>query len=396
MKTLLVQDYLRSGNSLEDLYKEHAVKGTNPLNGKRSFNYDMLEAKETNALANQCRGLILRENSWDIVAMPFARFFNWGQTGAAEIDWNTAKFFDKLDGSILIKYFDAEQDKWLCATRGMCEAHGQIQDSDITFADLANMAVQKRYGQANVHEFMDRGPKEWRSKTFMFELTSPFNRIVCQYDEIGLTLLGVRDNITFEEHHIEEYANVLGVPTPEQFEFSNINHLIQVIRDWNPKEKEGVVVRDANFNRIKVKNPSYVCFNKMRDSLSTSWRGCAEVILLGTDDDVIPMMPEAIADRIKRLKPLISEVLKRTQADYDELKHIDDMKTFALQAKDRLWPGALFALKRNKTPDLMTFAMGNNRSEKASIPKNALESVLSLCQRLDPDVKEIKLILIEE
>ncbi len=399
-KTLHVQDYLRSGKSYEDLHAEHGVHAK-PYNGKVSFTYDMLEAKDDNPLACQCRGLILREDTLEAVAVPFFRFFNSGQEAAVDIDWNTARFENKMDGTLLIVYWDVGG--WMCATRSMCEAHGQIDDSDVTFAKLADMFSAKhleRKGIKNgtLHGFMKQGHgrqgESWKQKTFCFELCSPFNRIVCQYDELSLTLLGVRDIITFEEHHPHDFAKELGVPIPEELYFNNINHLIQVIRDWDPKEREGVVVKDANFNRIKVKNPSYVIFNKMRDSLSASWRGCVEVVLLGTEDDVIPMMPELIAQRIIKLKPLVAEVLRRTQQDYDELKNIQDMKTFALAAKERMWSAALFALKREKTSDLKTFALGNNRNEergKASIPKPALETMLELCRKLDPECTKIEL-----
>lgn len=409
MKTLLVQDFLLH-KSFAELKETHSVSPTlGPNNRKISLNYSQLETKDDDVLAQDCRGLILAKYNdvefnltdngllnEDIVvgktiikALPFKRFFNYGQEAAVDIDWSTARFEDKKDGSLIIGYVDTYQNKWCCATRKMCEAHGVIQDSDLTFAHLVNVAAQ-RYGATDFNDFMNRGSKDWHTLTFKFELTSPYNRIVCKYDEIGLTLLGVRNNISFEEYDTYEYAKTLGVFTPEEFHFSNINHMIQVVREWNPQEKEGIVAVDYNFNRIKVKNPSYVAFNRLHDSLATSWRGCAEVILLGTEDDVIPMMPEMIANRIIKLKPLVAKVLHQTQEDYDRLKSIDDMKTFALSAQKCLWPAALFALKRGKTPDLRTFAIGNNRSEKASIPKPALETMLELCKKLDPTLKEVE------
>ena len=99
---LLVQKYLRSGKSLGDLYRDHGVK-SHVGNGKIGLNYDQIEAKESDPLACECRGLVLCESSFDVVAMPFRRFFNMEQVGvAAEIDWQSAKFYDKLDGTCLI------------------------------------------------------------------------------------------------------------------------------------------------------------------------------------------------------------------------------------------------------------------------------------------------------
>jgi len=228
-----------------------------------------------------------------------------------------------------------------------------------------------------------------RERTFIFELTSPANRIVCKYETIKLTLLAVRNNKTLKEEPPELWVfHDKAITTPKLYSFNNVNHMIQVIRDWNPEEHEGIVVKDNNFNRIKVKNPSYVAFNHMRDSLSTSLRGCIEVILLGKDDDVIPMMPDMIAKRIITLKPLVREVLKQTEQDYAELKDIEDIKTYALAAKEKLWPAALFALKRGKTSDLKTLSLGNDRGAGSKIPSNAANTMLELCRRVGSDVVE--------
>ena len=308
-----------------------------------------------------------------------------------------------VHNSLMIVYFDDFQKKWCVGTRSRPEANGTIDDSDYTFAKLFDAATVEMFKDktANIQSLMNDANKNY---TYCFELTSPFNRIVCQYDDIGLTLLATRDITDLQEIDIDDvfermmkagtkFSDVwsaLGVKKPEQFAFNNINHMIQVVRDWDPREKEGIVIRDANFNRIKVKNPAYIAYNHMRDSLATSWRGCVAVILLGKDDDVIGMMPEMIADRIRTLKPIIQKVLKQTQEDYDELKDLESMKDYALEARERLWPGALFALKRGKTKDLQTFALGNVEGV-TKIPTNATKSMLSLCITLEPSLKVINL-----
>lgn len=396
---LLVQKYLASGKTLDDLQSEHGVKSY-PTNGKIVLNYDQIEARDSDPLSQQCRGLVLRAGDFSIVACPMFRFFNKEQEGvAATIDWSTAVYENKMDGSCIIVYYDEEQYKWCCGTRGRCEADAAAHDAGMTFATMVDSTVNAMWSRkhpccirdcaANLQEFCQKADK---NKTYVFELTSPLNRIVCKYDEFTLTLLAVRDITTLQEEDPRDNVEVFedfGLKTPEIYEFNNVNHMIQVIRDWSPEDHEGIVVKDAQFNRIKVKNPAYVTYNHMQNSLSTSLRGCVEVILVGKDDDVVAMMPDVIANRIRRLKPAIQQVLAQTQKDYDELKGIEDMKTYALEAQKRLWPAALFALKRKKTPDLQTFALGN-REDVSKIPSTATNTMLAMCRKVDPDVAKLE------
>lgn len=402
---LLVQQYLKSGKTLEQLHLEHGVK-SHVTNGKVCLNYDQLEASNSDPIASQCRGLVLREGSWDIVACPMFRFFNIEQTEvASDIDWESASYFEKMDGSCIIVYYDHILSKWCCGTRGRAEADGEIDGGDLTFAMLVDNAATAMWQHKNPTCIRDHIPMledlmqdynslndlDAKQRTFIFELTSPINRIVCKYNNTKLTLLAVRDNISLQEEDPKLWnTREFGVECPKEYSFSNINHMIQVIRDWNPEDHEGVVVRDKNFNRIKVKNPSYLSFNKLRDSLATSVRGCIEVILLGKEDDVIGMIPEPIAKRILRLKPVVSQVLKQTQNDFDELKDIEDIKEFALAAQQKLWPSALFALKRGKTSDLKTYSLGN-KSGVTKIPTNASETMLNLAKKIDPEVGKLEL-----
>ena len=396
MIKLLVQEYLRSGKTLEDLKVEHGVYSY-VHNGKVSLTYDMIEAKESDPLSQQCRGLILKEETYDVIAAPLFRFFNMEQESiAAKIDWSSASFLEKLDGSLLIGYFF--EGRWYVATRSRPEADGTMDGGDLTFANLVDQTVAHMFKKTNpiilfdhvpnLQDLMNLWPEEARNYTFCFELTSPFNRIVCRYDEPWLTLLAIRDNRSLLELVPEPWVRPKwGVNVPKAYAFDNVSHMVEVIRSWNPEEHEGVVVKDKFFNRIKVKNPSYIAINHMRDSLSTSWRGCAEIILLGKDDDVIKMLPEFIVNRITRLKNIIHDVLIQTEKDYNEIKHIENMKEYALIAQQKAWPAALFALKRGKSSDLKSFIFGKG-TPNGGISTSSLDSVLNLCVKLDPTLKD--------
>jgi adenylate kinase family enzyme len=388
---LKAQQYLRSGKTLKDLEIEHGVYA-NISNGRLCLNYDQLEAKDDDPIACECRGLVLREDNFDIISCGMFRFFNMGQGFAANIDWSSAAFIEKMDGTCILVSKDPFTDTWKCNTRGRAEADGNIDGGELTFKRLVDSTCAEMLQKAYPVILWDRFPdlnsfmqyidaKE--NYTYVFELTSPFNRIVCKYDDCRLTLLAVRNNLTLKEEdpklHIKDFEGL--IQTPKEYHFNNIEEMLEVIKSWNPSEHEGVVVRDKYFNRIKVKNPAYLAYNHMRDSLSSSVRGCVAAILLGKDDDLLPMMPELIQKRIFKYKELINKVFIQTQKDYEELKNIHDMKEFAIQAKQKLWDACLFALKRGKSPDIKTYALGRLSSNE--IPQNSLDKIIELCEKVE-------------
>lgn len=405
---LLVQEYLRSGKTLEQLREEHGVKSS-ITNGKVCLNYDQIDAKESDPLACQCRGLVLRAldkhgvSTWDTVAVPMFRFFNHGQEQAADIDWNSAAFEEKMDGSCMIVYYDhggtslkdsrehRTYGRWCVGTRGRCEADADAHGSGKTFAELFDETVKRIAIGGGEHDINSLMKNSDDSMTYVFELTTPINRVVCKYEDFGLTLLSVRSNNTLIEYPPELFQKIMkdryDVKLPKQYEFSSPEDMVEVIREWNPEFHEGVVVKDKNFNRIKVKNPAYVAYNHMRDSLATSFRGCMEVILLKKDDDVIHMMPDIIADRIRALKPAVSKLFKHLNADYERLKDIEDMKEFALEAQKCIWPGPLFAMKRGKIKDLDTFIF--NKTSGSQIQTSMVDNILSLCKKVDPSIADL-------
>lgn len=119
----------------------------------------------------------------------------------------------------------------------------------------------------------------------------------------------------------------------------------------------------------------------------TSWRGCLEIVLLGKVDDVEDIVPSIIFDRIKKLRSAVQKVLIQTRADYEELKD-KEIKAFALEAQNRLWPGALFALKRNKASCLEE--MISPKEGENNISNSVLNSMLSLCKKADPELNSIE------
>lgn len=391
---LLVQEYLET-HTFGDLATEHGVYASFSKSGhKFSLNYDQIEAKESNPLAQECRGLVLSAKTGEsftskavtvngrlnydalspgattILAFPMKRFFNHGQGSAAEIDWSDPKLavLEKLDGTLCIVYHDPFTDKWCVATRSVPEADMTMDNGMFTFRTLFEKALTETTGYA--FDVFTRSLD--KAYTYCFELTTPYNRIVVDYKNNGVTLLAVRGLVTLEEldfkHPIVDLLPT-SLPLVQGHTYTTIDELITWVSSLNPMEHEGVVVRDGKFNRIKVKNAAYVAYNKVRDALATSPRNIVELILAEKDDDVISFLPEEIVKNLQMIKSGVQLALREhdeayllAKAEADKIAP-GDKKTFAiLITKNKgLWTAPFFQMFDGKASNMRDFIAKNRK-----------------------------------
>lgn len=379
---LLVQKYLET-HTFGQLIEGHAVNVSFSKCARFfSLNYDQISAKDSDPLAQQCRGLILalpdgrpifgqvmpdgkinRDNMEPgetiVMARPMDRFFNAGMGAAANINWSdpNLKVLNKLDGSCLILWFNYFDNVWEAATRSTPQADIIMNDGKHTFRTLFERAVFDTIGKS----FYDFTYDLDKDITYVFELTSPFNRIVVAYNECSITLLAARSLLSHEELDITT-LNVQGVPKVGSYPLRNLEDIQNFVASQNPLEYEGVVVLDSNFNRIKVKSPSYVALHKSIDILGSSDRNCMEWILAGKDDDVMVALPPIIQDNLIQLKTSYATWLKDQEALYHVIKSEataqgPDKKTFALTVNKHKpsFPAIFFQLFDGKASSVRDF-----------------------------------------
>ena len=130
------------------------------------FKYDQINSPMENPIVQECRGIILDEaDDWRVIARPFTKFYNYGEPNAAPIDWTTARVQEKVDGSLCAFYH--YKGDWHVATTGTPDAGGRVHNGERLFRDLIWETAQK-------HELRMLSP----AHTYLFELTSPYNRVV--------------------------------------------------------------------------------------------------------------------------------------------------------------------------------------------------------------------------
>ena len=61
--------------------------------------YSQIDSPMWDPIVQECRGLILDRRDWHVVSWPFAKFFNYGDGHAAQIDLASAHAQEKIDGT---------------------------------------------------------------------------------------------------------------------------------------------------------------------------------------------------------------------------------------------------------------------------------------------------------
>ena len=248
------------------------------------FTYDQISCSKIkdHPMVRESRGIILdRANDWRVISRPFDRFFNWGEIVLEDtFDWSSFVAQEKIDGSLMILYHYAG--KWNVATKGSPAANGTVGDNPFTFADLFWEIFHKEAYSTTAN--LD--PRA----TYLFELTSKYNRIVTtQLNNDGkLTLIGVRDTQTGIEFPVDLYRD--GFDVVRSFPMTTIEEILLAAKELSPSQQEGFVLVDKNFNRIKVKSEKYVLIHHLKNCLNDI--RIIELIRSGEDSELFAYFPD--------------------------------------------------------------------------------------------------------
>jgi hypothetical protein len=258
---LAIQNYIHK-HGIDKAINDFKLK-TRVYDNKILLKYDQLVSPTLMALPEMqdCRGLILEIGTWKLMSLAFRKFFNSEEGNSAKIDWNTAHVLEKLDGSCIQVYWDWHKNKWFAGTTGTAEGEGEVNNKNgTTFNDLFWDTVNNKYTFNDC--LLDK------DHIYVFELTTPYNIVVKPHGESTASLLAVRNRLTLEEKSYKDLFMIsesIGIPVVKSYDLNatNVGHLLKTFENmiWHD---EGYVVVDANFNRVKIKNPAYVAVHHLK------------------------------------------------------------------------------------------------------------------------------------
>src|SRR3990167_7965385 len=341
--TLLVQDFLRS-NSVQSLCDKYSIlaKQHSKYPNLYLLKYDQIKSNMKDSLVQECRGIILdQDQDWKVISFPYTKFFNYGESEAAEIDWRTAQIYEKLDGSLCTLYW--YDNKWNVATSGTPDASGEVNGFGMTFEKLF----------WDVWEQLGYDAPNDRLCCYMFELCTKYNRIIVQHKKSRLVLHGARSIL--EECSFAEVEPQLAVQETllrsnnwevvQRYPLGSVKDILDSLHSMSPTEQEGYVVVDAKFNRIKVKSPRYVALHRMIDGMSS--KRMLEIVRTNESSEFLSYFPEW-AELYNEIKDKYFALLIEVNQCYNQFKSIENQKEFALAVKDFAFRGALFTMRNGK------------------------------------------------
>jgi hypothetical protein len=278
-----------------------------------------------------CRGAIIDEQTMKFVALPYCRFFNAEETKAAVIDWSTAKCFNKVDGSLVYLYY--YNNEWHVSTSGIPDASGTLPFGDLTFKDLF-WKVWNELGY--------KLPEE-TNHTFIFELMTPYNKVVVPMYKNQILMHGVRNIDTLQEFDHEPFAKKYGWQVVDSYNMNNLEDILAASKVINPMEQEGYVICDQNFNRIKIKSEKYIMLHHLKNSFSI--KNIVRLVLLNEDNEFLSYFRE-YHDLIEMIKMQLKDFEFKVMQTYTSLKHFKCQKDFALKAIEYKFSPILFLLRK--------------------------------------------------
>lgn len=276
-----LQTLVRDGEQSWDQYGDvYAVRHE----GMVLFNYGSAAqfANRWNWFERVSRGLILDEQTGEVLARPFDKFFNWGDPRHGT-DAELVEVTEKLDGSLGILY--RRDGEYKIATRG---------------SFVSDQAV---WATAWLNEHCSDA-LDWLDDRFtlLFEIIYPGNRIVVDYgDEEALVLVGVRDRHTGEDLFHTQWAHMWRAVARWSVAFK----ILDLAKTLDGTKQEGWVCRFADGQRFKVKGEHYVFLHRL--VTQASFKRVVRAMADGNLDAMIEGVPDELIVPVLAWRDMIAD-----------------------------------------------------------------------------------------
>lgn len=310
------------------------------------FKYNQYSSDMTNKICQEARGIILKikDNYIKLLCHSFDKFFNYtepgGQVVLENFNWDNYTFQEKRDGSLMRLWYYEDKNTWNISTSGTIDAFKAVNQIPScpynSFGDMFKHLLDTYEIDLNALD---------KDYTYSFEMTSPDNKIVVDYDKDELTLIGIRDNL--QNIELDPYTNnpFTSIKNPEKWKYKSLDEALSIINDRH--NFEGLVLCDDHYRRVKIKTTEYLSLAKIADETSSD-RGILRLILENRIDDVQTQLPH-VRKRIERVQSFIRSEVEAIFMLYQQVDFTKERKDIAIQLKGN--PYSAFVFRRLNNPE---------------------------------------------
>jgi len=288
-------------------------------------------------LSEKCRGIVVNLENGDIINNVMPKFFNYGEPGNENIS-GPAYVTEKYDGSMVsVSVYDG-----------------------ILF--VASRSTLNNYVTDIAREIIkEKNYKFSEDYTYMFELITPRDKHIVNYDFEDLVLLCVRSNHNKALYTVNEFSKWTGRKI-KYLKIEDIKAFIEDVKNSpnvdNSSVKEGYVLVLPGDKRVKVKYEQYCVLHKLLSDLSPKF--VFESLSLKSFDEW------ASEDFVNNA---CLDILRLCQDFPDEqYKLLEEVITYLKSQYDKIYLSAVVFNKLNLNCDWVEIMKELQRTDPSYIP----------------------------
>jgi hypothetical protein len=233
------------------------------------------------------RSLLVDRQTGEVLSSGFPKFRNYGEDKPDDVEFahklvrGEVSFAEKMDGTLIIA--DFRKGGMQLRTRGNFD----LGD----FRDEVMKMIEEKYPR-----FLGNDLAGFENCSWLFEYTSPENRIVIRYTEPTLTYLGFvdKDDLRLVVGAGPYFAAMFGVEAPKSHVLpTDFQELMKTVKGWD--DKEGVVASYVDLNDeglevsrlIKIKATQYVKLHSIKFRLDGKVNKLAFLLGITTHEEAV-------------------------------------------------------------------------------------------------------------
>lgn len=293
-----------------------------------------------NDINKKCRGIIFNNQTGEIVARPYNKFFNLNErpeTSYENVMKNLGQKFsitEKLDGSCIAIWYDGKV--WRASTPG------SMSSEQAKYAE----SIFPRYNFSEISQ----------NHTYMCELISPWNRVVIDYGERDELILITAFTNEWEPKEVNRgFLDYVSDTTGlKKVKTINSDDIGAFLLSNVPDGEEGYVIRFSNGERIKLKGSWYFNLHNLIGNLSI--KNMVEMVSEGNYHEVVKDLPDYIKDDFDDIYSQVittkdkidKEVCETWEKALREIKDVSNFKACAQLFSKHDTSAILFVMMRDK------------------------------------------------